>query len=54
MKLYEPITFLLASILILAVWGEMFVVFKAERQADCYKRNAEFIDSGAEGPRQEC
>lgn len=54
MKLYEPFAFLLASILILVVWGELFTVFRTERERDCHARNEQLLRDGAQGPLQEC
>lgn len=56
MKLYEPVslTYILITVLILAFSGELFDVFLTKHERDCHARNARHLESGAQGPIQEC
>lgn len=56
MILREPITgtYLLITVLCLALSGELFSVFSSNREADCHRRNAALLAAQHEGPLQAC
>lgn len=56
MTLREPITitYVLITVLILAVSGELFTVFLAEHEKECHRRNATLLQDQKQGPIQEC
>ena len=57
MKLYvDPVslTWLLITMLTLALSGELFAVFSSSREADCHQRNSVLLMDNRQGPLQEC
>ena len=56
MILREPITitYVLITVLILAVSGELFDVFLTEHEKECHRRNATLLQDQKQGPLQEC
>lgn len=56
MTLYEPVTltYVLITVLILALSGELFDVFLTKHERDCHQRNAVLLQEQREGPLQEC
>jgi len=56
MALYEPISvaFLLITVLILAVSGELAEVFLTHHERDCYAANARLLEEQREGPLNRC
>lgn len=56
MTLYEPIamTFILITVLSLALSGELFDVFLTKHERDCHTSNERLLNERMEGPLREC
>lgn len=56
MILRDPLTltYVLITVLIMAVSGELFDVFLTKHERDCLKRNERLLREGAQGPIQAC
>jgi hypothetical protein len=54
--LYEPVTvaFVIITVLILAVSGELFTVFRTQQELDCHRANAQLLSEQRQGPVQGC
>lgn len=54
--LYDPvsITYILITVLIFAVSGELFWVADATHEGSCHQRNAQLLQDHREGPLQAC
>lgn len=56
MTCYEPVTvaFVMITVLLLAVSGELFTVFLTRHERDCYRANAMLMSEQRQGPVQAC
>ena len=54
MKLYEPFTFAIITLLLLAGWGAGLGWGFEHIKAECLRHNAVVTDRGAQGPLQLC
>lgn len=56
MTLYEPVTlaFVIITVLLLAVSGELFTVFLTQHERDCYRAQAQWMSEQRQGPVQPC
>ena len=48
------ITYVLITVLIMALSGELFDVFLTKHERDCHQGNARLLEEGREGPVKQC
>lgn len=54
MKLYEPFTFILITVLIFAFSGSLGKMFWNGSKADCHERNTQLMSDQRYGPLAHC